>query len=134
MVEHQQLFDTLVADAVLTGQDQRVGEELLTDRADQLPLDVLDWDLKIRDMITFFFLIYLKLLFHSDVSPFMSCCQHFTRMIKLKEHRAVLKSSRGISFFFYIFIACKQLNSGNLLKQRSAFLDVFQSSSLSFYF
>lgn len=45
MVQHQQLSDTLVADAVLAGQDQRVGEELLADRADQLPLDVLDRDL-----------------------------------------------------------------------------------------
>lgn len=45
MVHHQQLSDTLVADAVLAGQDQRVGEELLTDGADQLPLDVLDRNL-----------------------------------------------------------------------------------------
>lgn len=45
MVQHQQLSDTLVADTVLAGQDQRMGEELLTDRTDQLPLDVLDWDL-----------------------------------------------------------------------------------------
>lgn len=45
MVEHQQLSDALVADAVLAGQDQRMGEELLTDGADQLPLDVLDRDL-----------------------------------------------------------------------------------------
>lgn len=52
MVEHQQLSDTLVADAVLAGQDQRVGKELLTYRADQLPLDVLDWDLQMGGMIT----------------------------------------------------------------------------------
>lgn len=45
MVHHQQLPDTLVADAVLAGQDQRVGEELLTDGADQLPLNVLDGNL-----------------------------------------------------------------------------------------
>lgn len=45
MVYHQQLPDTLVADAVLAGQDQRVGEQLLTDGADQLPLDVLDGNL-----------------------------------------------------------------------------------------
>lgn len=45
MVQHQKLSDTLVTDAVLTGQDQRMGEELLADRADQLPLDVLDRDL-----------------------------------------------------------------------------------------
>ncbi len=45
MVQHQQLSDALVADAVLAGQDQRVREELLADRADQLPLDVLDRDL-----------------------------------------------------------------------------------------
>lgn len=45
MVQHQQLSDTLVADAVLARQDQRMGEELLTDRADQLPLDVLNRDL-----------------------------------------------------------------------------------------
>lgn len=51
MVEHQQLPDTLVADAVLAGQDQRVGEELLTDGADQLPLDVLDRDLVVRGRI-----------------------------------------------------------------------------------
>lgn len=47
MVQHQQLFDTFVTDAVLAGQDQRVGEELLTDRADQFPLDVLDGDLNV---------------------------------------------------------------------------------------
>lgn len=45
MVQHQQLSDTLMADAVLAGQDERVGEELLTDRADELPLDVFDRDL-----------------------------------------------------------------------------------------
>lgn len=45
MVLHQQLPDTLVADAVLAGQDQWVGEELLADGAYQLPLDVLDRDL-----------------------------------------------------------------------------------------
>ncbi len=45
MVQHQQLSDTLVTDAVLAGQDQRVGEELLADGADQLPLDVLDGNL-----------------------------------------------------------------------------------------
>lgn len=45
MVYHQQLPDTLVADAVLAGQDQRVGEQLLADGADQLPLDVLDGNL-----------------------------------------------------------------------------------------
>lgn len=42
MVQHEQLAHTLVADAVLTWQDERVGEELLADGADQLPLDVLD--------------------------------------------------------------------------------------------
>lgn len=46
MVEHQQLPDTLMADAVLAGQDQRVGEELLADGADQLPLYVFDGDLR----------------------------------------------------------------------------------------
>lgn len=50
MVYHQQLTDTLVTDAVLTGQDQRMGEELLTARADQLPLDVLDWNLVMEDI------------------------------------------------------------------------------------
>lgn len=48
MVQHQQLSDTLVADAVLAGQDQRMGEELLADGADQLPLYVLDRDLKVE--------------------------------------------------------------------------------------
>lgn len=48
MVEHQQLTDALVTDAVLAGQDQGVGEELLTDGADQLPLDVLDGDLVMK--------------------------------------------------------------------------------------
>lgn len=42
MVEHEQLAHALVADAVLAWQDERVGEELLADGADQLPLDVLD--------------------------------------------------------------------------------------------
>lgn len=41
MVRHEQISDTFVADAVLTGQDERVSEELLTDGTDQLPLDVL---------------------------------------------------------------------------------------------
>lgn len=45
MVQHEQLFHTFVADAVLAGQDQRMGEELLADWADQLPLYVLDRDL-----------------------------------------------------------------------------------------
>lgn len=45
MIEHQQLSDTLVADTVLAGQDQRVGEELLADGTDQLPLYILDRDL-----------------------------------------------------------------------------------------
>lgn len=45
MVQHQQLSHALVADAVLAWQDERVGEELLADRADELPLDVFDWDL-----------------------------------------------------------------------------------------
>lgn len=45
MIQHQQLSHTFVADAVLAGQDQRVREQLLTDRADQLPLYVFDWDL-----------------------------------------------------------------------------------------
>lgn len=52
MVYHQQLTDTLVTDAVLTGQNQRMGEELLTARADQLPLDVLDWNLMMEDIAT----------------------------------------------------------------------------------
>lgn len=52
MVQHQQLADTLVADAVLAWQDERVGEELLADGADQLPLDVLDGDLETGDKIT----------------------------------------------------------------------------------
>lgn len=52
MVQLQQLSDTLVADAVLAGQDQRVGEELLADRADQLPLDVLDRDLSNGHAVT----------------------------------------------------------------------------------
>lgn len=42
VVQHEQLAHALVADAVLTWQDERVGEELLADGADQLPLDVLD--------------------------------------------------------------------------------------------
>lgn len=46
MVQHQQLSDALVADAVLAGQDERVGEELLADGADQLPLDVFDRNLE----------------------------------------------------------------------------------------
>lgn len=41
-----------MADAVLAGQDERVGEELLADGADQLPLDVLDRDLAAEDFIT----------------------------------------------------------------------------------
>lgn len=41
MVRHEQISDTFVADAVLTGQDERVCEELLTHGTDQLPLDVL---------------------------------------------------------------------------------------------
>lgn len=52
MVQHQQLPHTFVADAVLAGQDQRVGEELLTDGADQLPLDVLDGDLRMEVFVT----------------------------------------------------------------------------------
>lgn len=46
MVYHQQLPHALVADAVLAGQDEGVGEELLTAGADQLPLDVLDGNLE----------------------------------------------------------------------------------------
>lgn len=46
MVGHEQLFDALVADAVLAGQDERMREELLTDGADQLPLDVLHRNLR----------------------------------------------------------------------------------------
>lgn len=42
MVQHEQLAHTLVADTVLTWQDERVGEELLADGADQLPLNILD--------------------------------------------------------------------------------------------
>lgn len=42
MVQHEQLTHALVADAVLTWQNERVGEELLADGADQLPLNVLD--------------------------------------------------------------------------------------------
>lgn len=45
MVQHEQLSHTFVADAVLAGQDQRMGEELLADWANQLPLYVLDRDL-----------------------------------------------------------------------------------------
>lgn len=45
MVEEQQVADTLVADAVLAGQDEGVGEELLAAGADELPLDVLDGNL-----------------------------------------------------------------------------------------
>ena len=45
MVQHQQLSDTLVADTVLAWQDQRMGEQLLADRTDQLPLNVFDRDL-----------------------------------------------------------------------------------------
>lgn len=48
MVQHEQLPHTLVADAVLAWQDERVGEELLADGADQLPLDVLDRHLMMR--------------------------------------------------------------------------------------
>lgn len=46
MVYHQQLPDALVADAVLAGQDQGVGEELLAAGANQLPLNVLDGNLE----------------------------------------------------------------------------------------
>lgn len=46
MVLHQQVPDALVANAVLAGQDEGVGEELLTDGADQLPLDVFDGNLE----------------------------------------------------------------------------------------
>lgn len=48
MVQHEQLAHTLVADAVLAWQDERVGEELLADGADQLPLYVLDRHLRMR--------------------------------------------------------------------------------------
>lgn len=46
MVDQQQLAHALVADAVLAGQDERVGEQLLAAGADQLPLDVLDGHLE----------------------------------------------------------------------------------------
>lgn len=46
MVDQQQLADTLVADAVLAGQDEGVCEQLLAAGADQLPLDVLDGNLE----------------------------------------------------------------------------------------
>lgn len=45
MVDGQQIADALVADAVLAGQDEGVGEELLAAGADELPLDVLDGNL-----------------------------------------------------------------------------------------
>lgn len=46
MVDEQQLADTLVADAVLAGQDEGVGEQLLAAGADQLALDVPDGNLR----------------------------------------------------------------------------------------
>lgn len=52
MVDEQQLPDTLVADAVLAGQDEGVGEELLAAGADQLPLDVLDGNLETEAHVT----------------------------------------------------------------------------------
>lgn len=48
MVQHQQLSDTLVADAVLARQDQRMGEKLFADRTDQLPLNVFDRNLEME--------------------------------------------------------------------------------------
>lgn len=45
MVDEQQVADALVADAVLAGQDEGVGEQLLAAGADELPLDVLDGNL-----------------------------------------------------------------------------------------
>lgn len=52
MVYHQQLPDALVADAVLAGQDQGVGEELLAAGANQLPLNVLDGNLQTEGQVT----------------------------------------------------------------------------------
>lgn len=52
MVDEQQLPHTLVADAVLAGQDEGVREELLAAGADQLPLDVLDGNLETEAHVT----------------------------------------------------------------------------------
>ena len=46
MVQHEELPHALVADTVLTGQDERVREQLLAYGADELPLDVLDRNLR----------------------------------------------------------------------------------------
>lgn len=46
MVDEQQLLNALVTNAMLAGQDQRVGEQLLTYGADELPLNVPDRNLK----------------------------------------------------------------------------------------
>ena len=50
MAEHQQLADAFMTDAVLAGQDQGVGEELLADGTDELPLNVLDGDLGVKEI------------------------------------------------------------------------------------
>lgn len=42
MGQKEHLFDTLVTDTVLTGQNQGMREELLTAWADQLPLNVFN--------------------------------------------------------------------------------------------
>lgn len=46
MAGQEQLSDALVAHTVLAGQDERVCEQLLTDGADQLPLDALHRNLR----------------------------------------------------------------------------------------
>lgn len=75
MVQHEQLPHTFVADAVLAGQDQRVGEELLTDGADQLPLNVLDGNLRmepdvfsITNTSSLFMDIFLKVYFKKSIT------------------------------------------------------------------
>lgn len=45
MVQQQQLSDTLVTNAVLTGQDEGVCKQLLADRTNEFTLNVLDRDL-----------------------------------------------------------------------------------------
>jgi len=41
MVREEHVFNTPVTHTVLTGQDERLSEQLFTDRTDQLPLDAL---------------------------------------------------------------------------------------------
>lgn len=44
MVQQQQLSDTLVTNTVLTGQDEGVRKQLLTNWTNELPLNILDRD------------------------------------------------------------------------------------------